>query len=221
MNEISITMDAETAWALITLVQGEIEFDRESYNPKLDNLVKRMKSQLESFTKGDSDVDAFISVAVSHIHPDTGLVFLAEGGSEEEAYERGLDAITLSWENATIYDDTFRKNMRVMSLKSAEQAGYIRWDELTPEESEEDDNSIEAIRKRFHARTDRTSPEDAYEDKHGITHPPDIAPEHMNFTVAFVPKFLDLEDAERNDLIEAMNEIAKKYAKDDEDEELS
>lgn len=67
-------------------------------------------------------------VAMTTIGVGTGLIFLAEGSTEQEAFNNGVAAILPlnMWQHASIYDVTKRKNMQVVTKSKARQLGYQR-----------------------------------------------------------------------------------------------
>lgn len=65
-------------------------------------------------------------VAVTTIGQGTGMIFLAEGNTEDEVRDKGLDAILPEdmWKHANIYDVTKRQNIRIIKIGKARQLGY-------------------------------------------------------------------------------------------------
>lgn len=69
-------------------------------------------------------------VAVTTIGAGTGYIFLAEGSTEAETRDKGLDAILPEnmWKYANIYDVTKRQNLRIITMGKARQMGYgYKW----------------------------------------------------------------------------------------------
>lgn len=63
-------------------------------------------------------------VAMTTIGQGTGMIFLAEGSTEQEARDNAHDNIITDWKQANIYDITKRKNLRIVSINKARQLGY-------------------------------------------------------------------------------------------------
>jgi hypothetical protein len=65
-------------------------------------------------------------VAMTSIGVGTGLIFLAEGSTEQEAFNNGVANILPldKWQHASIYDVTKRKNIQVVTKARACQLGY-------------------------------------------------------------------------------------------------
>jgi hypothetical protein len=76
------------------------------------------------FALVDESTEAF--VAMTTIGVGTGLIFLAEGNTEQEAFNNGVASILPihMWKHANLYEVTKRKNMQIVTKARACQLGY-------------------------------------------------------------------------------------------------